>query len=161
MLQFIRRQSQCEQQYSRERIFEGDEAGCSCEPLVGVPRKLTMNGSSCLSWLAIFERSRVELPFCLSLTKTIDGAPAVDAKAESEELSLLWSRHRRLGLVPAIRRSLPVLNAAKDIASRSDSEWNKVKDWLHLAETALRKDHKSRHEANAIPLQWRGFRVKR
>jgi hypothetical protein len=77
----------------------------------------------------------------VSLTKTIDGAPAVDAKAESEELSLLWSRHRSLGLVPAIRRSLPALNAAKDIASRSDSEWNKVKDWLHLAEAALRKDH--------------------
>ena len=38
---------------------------------MGVPRELNLNGSSYLSWLAIFERGRVELPLlyychCLS-----------------------------------------------------------------------------------------------
>jgi hypothetical protein len=32
------------------------------------------------------------------------------------------------------------------------TEWSKVKDWLRLAETAIRKDHDSRHEAPTIPL---------
>jgi hypothetical protein len=40
----------------------------------------------------------------------------------------------------------------------SDTEWHRVKDWLRLAETAIRKDHDSRHEASTIPLEWRGIR---
>jgi hypothetical protein len=40
----------------------------------------------------------------------------------------------------------------------SDSEWNKVKDWLTIAEVAIRKDHDTRHEAASIPLEWRGVR---
>ena len=79
----------------------------------------------------------------VSLTKIIAGAPAVtDALANSQIVACpQCSQRYRLAY--------------------SDSEWNKVKDWLHLAETALRKDHKSRHEATAIPLEWRGFRAKR
>ena len=41
----------------------------------------------------------------------------------------------------------------------SDTEWHRVKDWLKLAETAIRKDHDSRHEALTIPLEWRGISV--
>jgi hypothetical protein len=40
----------------------------------------------------------------------------------------------------------------------SDNEWNKVKDWLKLAQAAIRKDHDSRHQAATIPLEWRGIR---
>jgi hypothetical protein len=36
----------------------------------------------------------------------------------------------------------------------SDDEWNRVKDWITLAERALRVDHKSRHEAEAPALVW-------
>ncbi len=39
----------------------------------------------------------------------------------------------------------------------SDGEWHRVKDWLKLAETAIRKDHDLRHEAATIPLEWRGI----
>jgi hypothetical protein len=39
----------------------------------------------------------------------------------------------------------------------SGSEWNEVKDWLRLAETAMRKDHGLRHEAATIPLEWCGI----
>jgi hypothetical protein len=73
----------------------------------------------------------------VSLTK-IDGASAADALANSQIVACpQCSQRYRLAY--------------------SDSEWNKVKDWLHLAETALRKDLKSQHEATAIPLQWRGI----
>jgi len=44
------------------------------------------------------------------------------------------------------------------VLAYSDSEWNKVKDWLGLAATAIRKDHSLRHEAATIPLEWRGIR---
>jgi len=40
----------------------------------------------------------------------------------------------------------------------SDNEWNKVKDWLKFAETAIRRDHHLRHEAATIPLEWHGIR---
>jgi len=40
----------------------------------------------------------------------------------------------------------------------SDNEWNKVKDWLRLAQTAIRRDHDSRHEAATIRIDWRGIR---
>jgi hypothetical protein len=33
-----------------------------------------------------------------------------------------------------------------------------VKDWLKIAETAIRKDHDQRHEAATISLEWRGIR---
>ena len=34
----------------------------------------------------------------------------------------------------------------------SDDEWHRLKDWLTLAEAAIRKDHDARHEAVTIPL---------
>src|SRR5258708_19345911 len=40
----------------------------------------------------------------------------------------------------------------------SDNEWNKVKDWLKLAQVAIRQDHDSRHEATTIQLEWKGIR---
>jgi uncharacterized C2H2 Zn-finger protein len=39
----------------------------------------------------------------------------------------------------------------------SDNEWNKIKDWLKLAQAAIRKDHDLRHEAATIPLEWKGI----
>jgi hypothetical protein len=44
------------------------------------------------------------------------------------------------------------------VLAYSDNEWNKVKDWLKLAQTAIRSDHDLRHEAATIPLEWRGIR---
>ena len=40
----------------------------------------------------------------------------------------------------------------------SDTEWHRVKDWRRIAGSALRRDHAARHEANTIPLEWRGIR---
>jgi hypothetical protein len=37
----------------------------------------------------------------------------------------------------------------------SDSEWNRVKDWLGIAERVMREDHKGRHEAQCLALEWR------
>ena len=74
----------------------------------------------------------------VSLTKIIDGKPAIsDTLANAQTVAC-----------PQCAQTYRL--------AYSDSEWHKVKDWLHLAETALRKDHKARHEATAIPLQWRG-----
>jgi len=39
-----------------------------------------------------------------------------------------------------------------------DAEWHRVKDWLKLAETALRKEHEARHLAATVQLEWRGIR---
>ena len=36
----------------------------------------------------------------------------------------------------------------------SHGEWHRVKYWLKIAEAALRRDHKARHEAVAILLEW-------
>jgi len=40
----------------------------------------------------------------------------------------------------------------------SDDEWHRVKDWLKLAQAAIRKEHDLRHEAVTIPLEWCGTR---
>jgi hypothetical protein len=40
----------------------------------------------------------------------------------------------------------------------SDGEWHRVKDWLKIAETNLRRDHDARHELTALALEWRGIR---
>jgi hypothetical protein len=42
--------------------------------------------------------------------------------------------------------------------SYSDSEWNRVKDWLGIAERAIRDDHKLRHQALSFGLKWRPLR---
>lgn len=42
--------------------------------------------------------------------------------------------------------------------SCTDDEWHRLKDWIALAETALRRDHDARHEADIVALEWRGIR---
>jgi hypothetical protein len=77
-------------------------------------------------------------------------------------------------LLPSQKLSLAVLAFLNELAnaqtiacpqcgqsyrlSYSDSEWHRVKDWLKIADSALRRDHAARHEAAAIPLEWRGIR---
>jgi len=79
-----------------------------------------------------------------SLTKIQNGKPAVsddltdDLKNEQPVKCPRCERTYRLGY--------------------SDNEWNKVKDRIWLAESAIRKDHDLRHEAATIPLEWRGIR---
>jgi hypothetical protein len=70
-----------------------------------------------------------------TLTKIVNGKPAVsdDLKNEQTIKCPRCERKYRLGY--------------------SDNEWNKVKDWLRLAETAIRRDHDSRHEAATITLE--------
>jgi hypothetical protein len=73
-------------------------------------------------------------------TKVIDGKPAVsdDLTKRTDRPVSRCEQAYRLGY--------------------SDTEWHRVKDWLKLAETAIRKDHNLRHEAETIPLEWRGIR---
>lgn len=40
----------------------------------------------------------------------------------------------------------------------SDDEWNRVKDWIRLAERALREDHKGRHELSSLEVHWKPVR---
>jgi hypothetical protein len=65
------------------------------------------------------------------------------------------------GTAPAVPANCHVLQCPKCaqvfLLECSDSEWNKVKDWLKIAQVAIRKDHDSRHEAVSIPLAWRGI----
>ena len=42
--------------------------------------------------------------------------------------------------------------------SYSDDEWNRVKDWLGIAATVIRRDHKARHEVASLTLNWKGLR---
>lgn len=76
----------------------------------------------------------------VSLTKFVDGEPVVsDTLTNSQTVKCpLCEQEYRLGY--------------------SDGEWNRVKDWLGLAATAIRKDHKARHEASDITLIWKGLR---
>jgi hypothetical protein len=37
----------------------------------------------------------------------------------------------------------------------SDSERNRVKDWLTIAERAIRQDHKRKHPAETLSLEWK------
>jgi hypothetical protein len=75
-----------------------------------------------------------------TLTKIIDGKPVISDMLTNEETVKCprCEQTYRLG--------------------HSDGEWHRVKDWLKLAETAIRKDHDLRHEAATIPLEWRGIR---
>ena len=75
-----------------------------------------------------------------TLTKIINGKPAVSDALKNEQTIKCprCERTFRLGY--------------------SDNEWNKVKDWLKLAQAAIRKDHDSRHEAATLRLEWRGIR---
>jgi hypothetical protein len=43
----------------------------------------------------------------------------------------------------------------------SDGEWHRVKDWLTIAERAIREDHKRKHQAASLALEWKPVRRKR
>jgi hypothetical protein len=87
-----------------------------------------------------FETKNQHIEMPVTLTKIVNGKPAVsdDLKNELTVKCPRCDRTFRLGY--------------------SDNEWNKVKDWLRLAETAIRKDHDSHHEVPTISLDWRGIR---
>jgi hypothetical protein len=36
-----------------------------------------------------------------------------------------------------------------------DSEWNRVKDWIGIAERAIREDHERKHAVTSIGLAWK------
>jgi hypothetical protein len=76
----------------------------------------------------------------VSLTKIIDGKPAVSDILSNEQIIKCpcCPQTYRLGY--------------------SDNEWHRLEGWLKLAEKAIRKEHDSRHEAATIPLEWRGLR---
>ena len=76
----------------------------------------------------------------VSLTKIVHGKPAVADILANEQIVKcpLCEQTYRLGY--------------------SDNEWNKVKDWLKLAERAIRDDHDLKHQVLTIPLVWRGIR---
>jgi hypothetical protein len=76
----------------------------------------------------------------VTLTKIQNGKPAVadDLKNEQTVKCPRCERTYRLGY--------------------SDGEWHRVRAWLQLAETAIRKDHNLRHETATIPLEWLGIR---
>jgi hypothetical protein len=73
----------------------------------------------------------------VSLTKIVDGKPAISDTLLNEQTvrSPLCDQRFRLGY--------------------SDGEWHRVKDWLAIAEHAMRRDHKRKHEVAAIGLVWR------
>ena len=76
----------------------------------------------------------------VSLTKIVSGQPQVsDTLANSQTVKCpLCDQEFRL--------------------SYSDSEWNRVKDWLGIATAAIRKDHRIKHEVASLTLNWKGLR---
>jgi len=79
----------------------------------------------------------------VTLTKIVDGRPAA-ADSFKKKLTVkcpLCDQVYRLGY--------------------SDSEWNRVKDWLNIAERSIREDHKSKHQAESLRLEWKPLRRKR
>jgi hypothetical protein len=79
----------------------------------------------------------------VSLIKNIDGKPVVSDTLPNEQTVKcpLCEQTFRFGY--------------------SDSEWNRVKDWLAIAERAIREGHKRRHHAESLILEWKPARRKR
>jgi hypothetical protein len=79
----------------------------------------------------------------VSLTKIVEGKRTVNDTLENEQAVRcpLCDQMYRLGY--------------------SDSEWNKVKDWLTIAERAIREDHKRKHQVASLNLEWKPVRRKR
>lgn len=75
-----------------------------------------------------------------TLTKIIDGKPAISDTLLNEQIVQCprCEQKYRLGY--------------------SEGEWHRVKDWLKLVQSAIRKDHNLGHEAATIPLEWSGTR---
>ena len=76
----------------------------------------------------------------VSLTKVVNGQPEVSDTLTNEQTLKcpLCDQTYRLGY--------------------SDGEWNRVKDWLGIAERAIRQDHKRKHEIATLALEWKGLR---
>jgi hypothetical protein len=79
----------------------------------------------------------------VSLIKIIDRKPVVSDSLSNEQTV-----------------KCPVCGAAFRLGY-SDSEWNRVKDWLTIAERAIREDHKHKHQAESLHLEWKPVRRKR
>jgi hypothetical protein len=79
----------------------------------------------------------------VSLIKIIDGKPVVSDSLSNEQTV-----------------KCPVCGAAFRLGY-SDSEWNRVKDWLTIAERAIREDHKTTHAASSLALEWKPTQRKR
>lgn len=79
----------------------------------------------------------------VTLTKLVNGKPAVSDTLPNEQTVRcpFCEQVFRLGY--------------------SDSEWNRVKDWLGIADRAIREDHKRRHEVEALGLTWKPLRRRR
>jgi hypothetical protein len=79
----------------------------------------------------------------VTLTKMVDGTPIVNDTLENEQIlqCSLCDQVYRLGY--------------------SESEWNKTKDWLTIAERAIREDHQRKHQAESLDLEWKPARRKR
>jgi hypothetical protein len=79
----------------------------------------------------------------VTLTKTVDGKPLANDTLENKQSVQcpLCNQVYRLGY--------------------SDGEWNRVKDWLTVAERAIREDHKRKPQAESLHLEWKPLRRKR
>jgi hypothetical protein len=93
--------------------------------------------------------------------RNVGGSRLISSGTDRQLRSGSVTLTRIIGDNPAVSNDLP--NAQTITCPRctqayrlaySDSEWNEVKDWLGIAETALRRDRAARHEATAIPLEW-------
>lgn len=76
----------------------------------------------------------------VSLTKIVDGSPVItDTLLNEQTVKCSFCEQTfRLGY--------------------SDGEWHRLKDWVAIAEHALREDHKNKHQINASVLQLRPLR---
>lgn len=99
--------------------------------------------SDCFWSMANIKRRCYNSPMAVSLTGIINGKPVLsDTLGNSHNVKCpLCEQEFRLGY--------------------SDGEWNRVKDWLGLAERAIREDHKRGHQLASLAIQWRPSRSKR
>jgi hypothetical protein len=79
----------------------------------------------------------------VTLTKIVDGKSGASDALENEQIlqCSLCDEVYRLGY--------------------SDSERKRVKDWLTIAERAIREDHKRKHQVASLNLEWKPLRRKR
>jgi len=72
----------------------------------------------------------------VSLTKILDGKPAIsDARPNQQTVKCpRCEQTYRLGY--------------------DDSEWHRLSAWLGKAQTAMRENHKKRHESDVLELRW-------
>jgi hypothetical protein len=76
----------------------------------------------------------------VSLIKIVDGKPAISDTLPNEQTVACPSCEQRFRL------------------GYSDGEWHRLKDWIAIAEQAVREDHKTKHEVTSLGLAWRPVR---